>query len=102
LRNLSPQKELARRKERIQALQTHFQQAVQSQLNTAKIRLTGNIRALQTISPLNTLARGYAIVQHPSGEVVTSTGQVKSEQQIEVRVADGEFGATVTQVGKKK
>ena len=76
-------------------------QSLNGQLQAAKVRLAGNARALQTISPLNTLARGYAIVQNPAGAVITSTSQIKKDQQIEVRVADGELGATVNRVGKK-
>ena len=95
LRNLSPQRELVRRTDKLNQLQSQLQQSLLTRINDTKVRLTGNIRALQTISPLNTLARGYAIVQHPSGEVVTSTDQVSTEQKIQIRVSDGEFGATV-------
>ena len=101
LRNLSPQKELARRQERTSQLHNRLLQSLNGQLQAAKVRLAGNARALQTISPLNTLARGYAIVQNPAGAVITSTSQIKKDQQIEVRVADGELGATVNRVGKK-
>jgi len=100
LRNLSPQRELGRRRDRLTQLQNRMQQAFGGQLNQAKVRLAGNIRALQTISPLNTLARGYAIVQSPSGEVINSASQVTKDQQIEVRLADGELGARVTKISK--
>ena len=97
LRNLSPQRELARRSEKLLQLQNALQQSLQTRLNAAKVQLTGNVRTLHTISPLNTLARGYAIVQGPSGDVVTSAGQVTTGQIVRVRVADGEFGATVAE-----
>ena len=76
-------------------------QSLNGQLQAAKVRLAGNARALQTISPLNTLARGYAIVQSPAGAVITSTSQIEKNQQIEIQVAQGEFGATINQIGKK-
>jgi len=81
LRNLSPQRELVRRTDKLNQLQNKLQQSLLTRINDTKVRLTSNIRALQTISPLNTLARGYAIVQQPSGEVVTSTDQVSLEQR---------------------
>jgi len=93
LRNLSPQRELVRRSDKLSQLHNKLHQSLLTRIGDAKVRLTGNIRALQTISPLNTLARGYAIVQQPSGEVVTSTDQVSTEQKIRIRVSDGEFGA---------
>ena len=101
LRNLSPQRELDRRQERTTQLHNRLVQSLNGQLRAAKVRLAGSTRALQTISPLNTLGRGYAIVQSSAGGVITSTSQIKKGQQIEVRVADGELGATVNQVGKK-
>jgi exodeoxyribonuclease VII large subunit len=52
----------------------------------------GRLRAL---SPRATLERGYAIVRS-EGEVVRSAAAVSADDPIEVRVADGEFGARVT------
>ncbi len=101
LRNLSPQRELVRRQERIAQLHNRLLQSLNGRLEAAKVRLAGNTRALQTISPLNTLARGYAIVQSPEGAVITSTAQIEKNQHIEIQVAQGEFGATVNQIGKK-
>ena len=101
LRNQSPQKELARRRDRATQLHNRLSQSLNGQLQAAKVRLAGNTRALQTISPLNTLARGYAIVQTPAGAVITSTAKLEKDQQIEIRVADGELGATVNRLGKK-
>jgi exodeoxyribonuclease VII large subunit len=49
---------------------------------------------LATLSPLATLDRGYAIV-HRGDELVRSAEQVAPGEEIDVRVADGSFGATV-------
>jgi exodeoxyribonuclease VII large subunit len=53
--------------------------------------LHGRLRAL---SPLATLDRGYAIV-HRGAELVRSPAQLSGGDPIDVRVADGSFGATV-------
>lgn len=102
LRNLSPQREIARRRERTDLLHNMLMQNLSAQLHAAKSRLSSNYRALQTISPLNTLARGYAIVQTPQGEIITTTGQLQENQQIEVRVSDGHAGATVNRIDPAK
>ncbi len=102
LRNLSPQREIARRRERTDLLHNMLMQNLSAQLDAAKSRLSSNYRALQTISPLNTLARGYAIVQTPQGEIITTTGQLQENQQIEVRVSDGHAGATVNRIDPVK
>jgi exodeoxyribonuclease VII large subunit len=49
---------------------------------------------LGALSPAATLERGYAIV-HRGEELVRAAGQVRAGDEIDVRVADGRFGATV-------
>jgi exodeoxyribonuclease VII large subunit len=49
---------------------------------------------LGALSPVATLERGYAIV-HRGDELVRSSTQVERGDEIDVRVADGNFGATV-------
>ncbi|UCC64233.1 MAG: exodeoxyribonuclease VII large subunit [Anaerolineae bacterium] len=59
-------------------------------------RLNGLAGKLATLSPFATLERGYAIVRHAgTGRVVSSVGQVASDDPILVRLQDGEFEATV-------
>jgi exodeoxyribonuclease VII large subunit len=59
----------------------------QARLSTLQARLGA-------LSPLATLERGYAIV-HRGDELVRSPAQVSAGDAVEVRVADGTFGATV-------
>jgi exodeoxyribonuclease VII large subunit len=49
---------------------------------------------LGALSPLATLERGYAIV-HRGTDVIRSPGQVEAGEAIDIRVAEGSFGATV-------
>jgi exodeoxyribonuclease VII large subunit len=49
---------------------------------------------LTALSPLATLERGYAIV-HRGDDVVRSAAQVQAGDALDVRVADGSFGARV-------
>jgi exodeoxyribonuclease VII large subunit len=52
---------------------------------------------LRTLSPLATLDRGYAIV-HREGQVVRSASTLRSGAEIDVRLAEGGFSATVDEV----
>jgi exodeoxyribonuclease VII large subunit len=57
--------------------------------------------ALDSLNPLATLGRGYALVQRAgTGEVVSSISQVERGDAIEVKVSDGQFGGKVS--GAKK
>ena len=58
-------------------------------------RLHGLTGKLRTLSPQNTLDRGYAIVRGPSGSVVASTTDVTAGDTLSVRVADGDIATTV-------
>jgi exodeoxyribonuclease VII large subunit len=50
---------------------------------------------LSVLSPLATLERGYAIVRTEEGQLLASTEQAHDGARIDVRVADGSFGARV-------
>lgn len=58
--------------------------------------LGGRYRQLDALSPMGTLARGYALVQHaPVGPAITSAQQVSAGDRLRVSVADGQFEAGV-------
>jgi len=65
-------------------------------LALARERLRTLDSQLQTLSPLATLERGYAIARNlGTGEVVRSVAQVVAGDRLEVRVSDGQFESTV-------
>lgn len=53
---------------------------------------------LVALSPVQTLRRGYAIVRTASGDLVGSSGDVSAGARVDVRLADGGFGARVEEV----
>jgi len=57
----------------------------------------GGLRArLESLSPLATLDRGYALVHHQeTRQLVTRVAQVRAGDELGVRVSDGEFGVTM-------
>jgi exodeoxyribonuclease VII large subunit len=55
-------------------------------------------RALEVLSPLAILERGYALVFDGAGQLVKDAGQVKVGEEIRARVARGEIRATVNNV----
>ena len=56
----------------------------------------GHLRAqVRTLSPQSTLDRGYAVVQHRDGRVVTDRDEVEVDELLRVRVARGDFATRV-------
>ncbi len=67
---------------------------VDSLVHQTADRLHGIVGKLRTLSPQNTLDRGYAIVRNAAGTVVTSTGIVATGDSLTLRVADGDIATT--------
>ncbi len=65
-------------------------------LTSARHRLTLSSRELSSCSPLQILARGYAVVTHePSGRVLVSTEGVGVRDALSIRLSRGGIRATV-------
>lgn len=73
--------------------------ATEYALRGVRARLAGlghRYAQMHALSPLSTLARGYAVVQRvPDGPVVTSVRDVSAGDRLQVSVADGGFEAAV-------
>jgi exodeoxyribonuclease VII large subunit len=67
---------------------------LQAMLRHASARLEGTGARLEAVSPLAVLARGYALVQHPSGRPFTAAAAVPPGQRLVLRFADGTVHAT--------
>jgi len=65
---------------------------------TEQNRLAVLAARLQAISPLNTLQRGYAIVENQHGKLVRSSADIKEQEEIVTRLADGRFTAVVKKI----
>jgi exodeoxyribonuclease VII large subunit len=69
--------------------------AMRNQLLQNKVRVERMGRALETLSPLAILERGYALVFDSSGNLIKDAEQVKVGEEISARMARGEIRATV-------
>lgn len=67
-------------------------------LNAKKQSFIGNAAALDAMSPLRVLGRGYAAAIKPDGSSVKSVGELKPGDKISVRFADGKAGCTVDNI----
>jgi exodeoxyribonuclease VII large subunit len=96
LRHLSPQARLRNARQQVDDLLAAATVGVRHGLTLRRERLDGLSARLDSLSPVATLARGYAIVRQPAtGTVVRSVAQVSPGDHLSVHVADGEFETTV-------
>ena len=89
LRGSRPERRLAQLGERLSALRGRPQAAVARQLQHEALRLRSLARSLETVSPLATVARGYAILRREDGRVVRGTADAPLGSMLEATVADG-------------
>ena len=95
LKALSPQARLANARQRADDLLARAAVAMTHRLALERERWNGLAQALNGVSPLAVLRRGYAVVSHPDGKVVRKASEVKSGDPLRVRVSEGEFGVEV-------
>ncbi|MDT5039079.1 MAG: exodeoxyribonuclease large subunit [Actinoplanes sp.] len=69
--------------------------SLDQRLGRADDDLRHTVARLRGLSPAATLQRGYAIVQRADGHVVRAADEVKTDDQLRVRLAEGELRAIV-------
>lgn len=95
LQHLSPALQLMQARQRVDDLAARATDVLARDLTFQRERLAGLKGRLEGVSPLATLERGYAIVRRQAdGQVVRSITQVGPGDDLNIRVSDGEFGAT--------
>ena len=95
LRAMQPRRRLAVLRDRLATLQPRPQAAIARQLQREALRLRGLARSLEAVSPLATVARGYAILQHEDGRVVRGVGDTGVGDRLDARLADGSLRVRV-------
>ena len=93
--HVSPEQRIHLEQQKQAQLKTRLQTAMHTKLKQCERQLQSQIAQLNAVSPLATLARGYAIVKDQKGKVVSEASAVKRDEQITVRVHQGEIKARV-------
>ena len=65
------------------------------QVKNKKITLVKNVTALDTLSPLKTLARGYSILETDDGNLIKSVKDLEKNQNVKIKLHDGEARAKI-------
>jgi exodeoxyribonuclease VII large subunit len=96
-----PQVRISQLSERVNNLQARLHAGQYRLIERKKQALGESVRMLNTLSPLNTLERGYALVTDPqTRQVVTDSDQVIPGAQISARLAKGELICRVEAINK--
>ncbi len=77
-----------------------LRKSFQALLAAKRAQLAQNAAALDAMSPLKVLGRGYAIAETEMGKILRSSKEAKSGDKLLLRLADGRVNCTVTEGSK--
>lgn len=86
---------------RLETLSAQLENAIIGRQIRAGARLTKAVTSLDILSPLASLARGYAICQKSDGRVISRVEQVTLDELIKVRIVDGRLNCQVKEKSKE-
>ncbi len=91
-----PERVLQQQRLAVMALWQRLNLQIRRHLQQQQQALAAKSHALHTVSPLQTLARGYSITSTTGGEVLARFDQVQVGATISTRLAEGNILSTVT------
>lgn len=96
LESLHPQLRLERARHRLAVLGQRLQAGIQRRLELRGQRVELLARTLASVSPLATLARGYAVLrEHDSGRILRRAADARPGQQLDAQLGEGRLALRV-------
>ncbi|MEE9309723.1 MAG: exodeoxyribonuclease VII large subunit [Cocleimonas sp.] len=96
LKSNTPTRKLAEQEQDFSHFSARLQQSIEKKIQQSQTDFKVQIATLDSISPLKTLDRGYSIIKDAnSNTLISSVKDLKSTQQITIRLKDGEAKAKV-------
>jgi exodeoxyribonuclease VII large subunit len=101
LRPLSPLYKVASEMQHLDHLEQRLYQLTAQQAAVQQSRLSAAMQHLNALNPSNILRRGYAILQQPDGQTITTVMQVEVDEAIQAVLHDGRLTLTVNKKNSK-
>lgn len=97
----SPKQAITQRKQAVANSVKQIMRAVSQQLELKHSKTAQAMHLLDTVSPLQTLGRGYSIIRDSGNKVVKTVAQVSAGDTLRGQLADGEVVFSVTETSTK-
>ena len=94
-RLISPLQQIDNKANQLRQLQHRMNIGLQGILKSHQQRVLRLQNSLNQLNPHNVLARGYAMVQNSSGEMVKNSQQLKLGETVKITLHIGEADATI-------
>jgi exodeoxyribonuclease VII large subunit len=98
----TPLTRVQRDKQHLDELNHRAGRVVAHLVNLQFTLLSGFELRLQSLNPEAILKRGYSIVSHTNGDLVSSVGQVQRADRLQVQVSDGDFPVEVQELQRDR
>ncbi len=95
LEKLHPRQRVELNQLQIRTVAHRLEQAMRQQQNQHQSACSALAQQLHTLSPLSTLARGYAIAQDAQGRTLKNADDVEINDKVEVRLSEGRLNCRV-------
>jgi len=97
-----PKESLQRYSQQLDQIEHSLLQTITNALNIRRTEFKSLCIQLNTLNPLNTLERGYAITYDMKQHLITSINQIKTAQSLLIQYQDGTLETTVKKIIEKK
>ncbi|GAC1631357.1 MAG: exodeoxyribonuclease VII large subunit [Ktedonobacteraceae bacterium] len=102
LQRVSPQNIIEQRKQQLDGYTERLQMNMQHIISLRTERLRGVSLQLHSLSPLLTIARGYAVVRRDADQkIITSAQQVQPGEELTIQIQDGQIPVQVQTTEKR-
>jgi exodeoxyribonuclease VII large subunit len=78
-----------------------LKKAIRHKQERLQLKLAQSVHLLDTVSPLKTLGRGYAVIRNTQGEVINSVDGVNKDDSLTGQLGDGQLLLTVSAKNNK-
>ena len=97
----NPRDQLKEKQQKLSTAVKQLGKAVSQRQERLQLKLTQSMHLLDTVSPLKTLGRGYAVIRNSNGEIINSVDRVNVDDQLTGQLADGELLLAVADKNNK-
>ncbi len=101
VKNNSPSIKITNLKTKVETLQARLKNSIKNNIEFKQQKIESLARNLNAVSPLQTISRGYSVLESTDKHVVTSTSQVNTGDVITAKVSDGTLECQVMQINQQ-
>ena len=97
----NPQHQLEEKQLKLSVVVKQLVRAISQKQERLELKLAQSMHLLDTVSPLKTLGRGYAVIRDQQGEVISSVNAVATGDCLKGQLGDGELLLEVSDKNNK-